>query len=266
MFPLGTSVPRRRASLVTGALIGLNLAAFGYQLVLPPAAGVALVERHGVVPWRQWAALAEAPGALDLWLWPLVTSMFLHGGLLHILGNLLFLWTFAPAVEERLGRWRFVRLYLGCGVVASLAQSLSDPGSVVPMIGASGAVAGVLGAFLILHPGALVVVLVPILFLPFTFTLPAVLFLVFWFLQQAVFAAADLASPMENQGGVAWWAHIGGFIAGMLGVLWLRRPPAPPSDGDAEVTIVGEDGRRHRYVVRRHPSRYGIPVPKDWRR
>jgi len=145
--------------------------------------------------------------------WPLLTSMFLHGGWLHLIGNMWTLWIFGDNVEERMGRARFLGFYLLCGLIAGLTQWLTNPGSTLPTVGASGAIAGVLGAYFVLYPHARIIVLLPILFVPFFFELHAVVYLAFWFLSQVYAGTIGSLAP-EPVEGVAWWAHVGGFIAG----------------------------------------------------
>jgi membrane associated rhomboid family serine protease len=147
---------------------------------------------------------------------PLVTAMFLHGGFLHVIGNMLFLWVFGDNVEDRFGHVGFLAFYLLAGVAANYAHVLINPASVVPTIGASGAVAGVLGAYILFYPGARVVTLVPLGFFLQVVELPAFLFLGIWFLIQFASGFFSLGTGMANSGGVAWWAHVGGFAAGFL--------------------------------------------------
>jgi membrane associated rhomboid family serine protease len=153
-----------------------------------------------------------------------VTAMFVHGGIVHLAGNLLFLWIFGDNVEDRLGHLRFVVFYLLCGFVAAFAQAALSPGSLVPMVGASGAIAGVMGAYLVLYPRSRVLMLFP--FPPILFELPAVFFLVMWFLVQFLNGVNQLPVFERNaiSGGVAFWAHVMGFVAGLLLVLVMRRP------------------------------------------
>ena len=158
--------------------------------------------------------------------------MFLHGGLLHLAGNMLFLWIFGDNVEDALGHGRFLLLYLGSGVLAALLQGVIAPSSLVPMVGASGAIAGVLGAYFVLYPHARVVTLVPLFFLFPLVEVPAFLFLLLWFLLQFWQGSAALVTSGKAgaaAGGVAWWAHVGGFVAGigLLALLKPRRRPAP---------------------------------------
>ena len=150
----------------------------------------------------------------------LLTSMFLHGGWLHLIGNMLYLWIFGDNVEDAMGHGRFVLFYLVCGLAAALAQAGLDPGSEVPMVGASGAISGVLGAYLMLHPRAHVLVLIPLGILTQLVRLPALIVLAFWFGLQLF---QQLSAP-PGQGGVAFMAHIGGFVAGMALVPLFKRP------------------------------------------
>ncbi|TMB53688.1 MAG: rhomboid family intramembrane serine protease, partial [Deltaproteobacteria bacterium] len=155
------------------------------------------------------------------------TSMFLHGGWLHVLGNMLYLYIFGDNVEDRLGHLRYLLFYLLCGCAAGGAQALSGPDSNVPMVGASGAIAGVSGAYFLFFPGARVVTLVPIFFFLQVIEIPAVVFLLIWFVGQLMLGLAALGTHAAA-GGVAFWAHVGGFVAGMvLGPTLRMRPPAP---------------------------------------
>jgi membrane associated rhomboid family serine protease len=158
------------------------------------------------------------------------TAMFLHGGFLHILGNMVFLAIFGPNVEDALGRVRYVFFYLVAGLVALIAQVLVGPNSVVPTLGASGAIAGVLGGYIVLYPRARILSLVFIVFFVTIIEVPAVLLLGFWFLQQIYFGAADLTNPIGGGGGVAYFAHVGGFVFGLalIRALAVRRKSEPP--------------------------------------
>lgn len=220
MIPLRDTIPSRRTAGVTRVLLVLNIAAF----VLELRQGQALepfIYRFGVVP-NQWL-VSTASDFLD---WPrlfltLVTSQFLHGGVLHLVANMLYLWIFADNVEDRLGHARFLLLYLGSGVVAAVSQLLMTPRSSTPLVGASGAIAGVLGAYLLLFPSARIVTLIPLGLFWDTVELPAFLFLGFWFLLQWIQGLTTIGQ-VADVGGVAFWAHIGGFVSGILGVLLFR--------------------------------------------
>jgi membrane associated rhomboid family serine protease len=152
--------------------------------------------------------------------------MFLHGGLLHVGGNMLYLWIFGDNVEDRMGHGRFVVFYLLCGIAAALAQTATVPDSVVPMVGASGAIAGVMGAYFVLYPKSRIVTLLPLFFFFQVIEVPAILFLGIWFLMQFVNGLGSISTVANGQtaGGVAFWAHIAGFVAGISGVVVFRRP------------------------------------------
>jgi rhomboid family protein len=207
------------------ATIVINVLVFFWELSLAPGQLDAAIEVLGFVP-RRFFGWEQAGGApLDPWRFlPLLTANFLHGGWLHIIGNMWFLGVFGDNVEDRLGHLRFVVFYLLCGACSMLIQGLVVPGSRVPAIGASGAIAGVLGAYLVLYPSARVRTLVFI----FIVDLPAVVFLGVWFLTQLMNGSASLSpTAAEAAAGVAWWAHIGGFVVGMGLCVLLRRTEAP---------------------------------------
>jgi membrane associated rhomboid family serine protease len=213
--------------VVTRALILVNAVVFFFELGLSPENLEQVVYLFGIVPARfthpDWAASVGLPAQSYL---TLLTHQFLHGGWLHIISNMWTLWIFGDNVEDRMGPVRFGIFYLACGVVAAVTQVLTSPNSTVPSVGASGAIAGVLGAYFVLFPTARLVVMFPILFFPFFFELPAVFYLGMWFLIQLLSGAFALAGP-EQVGGIAWWAHIGGFICGILLCgLFVRRPAA----------------------------------------
>jgi membrane associated rhomboid family serine protease len=168
-----------------------------------------------------WQSTGLLSGAL-----PLLTSMFLHGGWLHFLGNMLYLWVFGDNIEDRIGHFGFLGFYLTCGLAAAFLHIFTNTASIVPTVGASGAIAGVLGAYLVLFPGARVLTLVPIFFFFQLIELPALVFLGFWFVMQFFSGAMSLAAGEQQMGGTAWWAHIGGFVTG-IGLIWKRRGLRP---------------------------------------
>ena len=196
--------------MVTPALIAANVLIFLYQWSLGERAGTSFIFNWGVIP-------------ADFTLLTLFTSMFLHGGFLHAGGNMLYLWIFGDNVEDRFGRGRFLAFYLLCGAAAAVAQTLVSPSSRVPMVGASGAVAGVMGAYFVMYPHSRIVTLVPFLFLQII-EVPAVFFLGIWFLMQFLSGVGSIAQVEAGTGGVAFWAHVAGFAVGVLGGLLLRRP------------------------------------------
>ena len=201
---------------MTWALIAINILVFLFELTLPPDQLEALFYLFGIVPARyshpEWAAWLGLP--IDDY-WPFITCMFLHGGWAHVIGNMWTLWIFGDNVEDRMGPWRFLAFYLLTGVIAGLTHWLLNSDSTVPTVGASGAIAGVLGAYFVLFPQSRIIVLIPIFFFPFFFELPAVTYLLFWFLSQIL--GGTLAGMTSKQvGGIAFWAHAGGFAAGVV--------------------------------------------------
>src|SRR5688572_17496514 len=212
MIPLRDVIPSRTTPVATFCLIGVNAVVFFYQLTLGDE-GNQFVLYFGLIPAAfSWVAV--------------FTSMFLHGGLLHFGGNMLYLWIFGDNVEDRMGHGRFLTFYLLCGVAAALAQTIVSPDSVVPMVGASGAIAGVMGAYFVLYPQSRIVTLVPLLFFFPIIEVPAIFFLGFWFLMQLLSSVGSIASATagEPAGGIAFWAHVAGFVAGVSGVVVFRRP------------------------------------------
>jgi membrane associated rhomboid family serine protease len=210
MIPLRDVIPSRTTPVVTVTLIGINILAF---LVQSQAADPeAFVRTWGLVPAAfSWVAV--------------FTSMFLHGGLFHLGGNMLYLWIFGDNVEDRLGHGRFLAFYLLCGVAAAVAQALLSPGSRVPMVGASGAIAGVMGAYFVLYPRSRIVTLVPIFIFFQIVEIPAIFFLGLWFVLQFLSGVGSVATAAgRGSGGIAFWAHVAGFAAGVVGVFLMRRP------------------------------------------
>jgi membrane associated rhomboid family serine protease len=221
MFPLRDDVPSRKFPVITVLLIVVNAAIFLFEAFLGPSA-MRVTELLGVVPVRlisQWHN--------PLVLLTLVTSMYLHGGWAHLIGNMWYLWIFGDNVENRMGGVRFFIFYTLSGVIAAVLQVMAAPRSDIPIIGASGAIAGVLGAYLVLYPRARVATLVPIFYFIRIIWLPAVLVLGSWFLVQLLNGLATLNVVMQT-GGTAWWAHIGGFVAGMVLTPIFRRRDRPP--------------------------------------
>jgi membrane associated rhomboid family serine protease len=223
MIPIQDTVHARTPPLAVYALIAVNVIMFAFELALPEGDLDRFLYLFGLVPARythpQWAAWVGFP--VDDF-WPFLTSMFLHGGWLHIIGNMWTLWIFGDNVEDRMGPLRFTLFYLTCGLVAGIVHWFTNPHAAIPTVGASGAIAGVMGAYFMLFPRSRVVVLVPVLFFPLFFEVPAVVYLLFWALTNVFSGTLALAGP-SNVGGVAWWAHVGGFTAGVvLHRLFLR--------------------------------------------
>ena len=257
MIPLRDDVPSRSFPIVNIALISLNALAFLLELgmgrhlerFLYQSAVVPALYTYGdrVLDLGDVIRSTFDP---DLGL-RVVYSMFLHGGWAHILGNMLYLWIFGDNVEDRMGHLRYLVFYLLCGWTASYAHVWSDPRSVLPSIGASGAIAGVLGSYMTLYPHARVVTLVPLGLFTQLVQIPAVFFLGVWFLQQFIAGTLSLGARTAQTGGVAWWAHIGGFVAGFVLVWVFQNPRRRPPSQDAS----WEESHRGRRVRGRWGAR-----------
>ncbi|GAB4264365.1 MAG: rhomboid family intramembrane serine protease [Thermoleophilia bacterium] len=214
MIPLRDNIPTLRFAYVTYLFIGVNILVFLYELALGQRGFEEFVLTYGYVPRNvAWAITSGDFSAAALF--PLVTSIFIHGGWVHLLGNMLYLHIFGNNVEDSMGHLRFAFFYVGIGALANLGQVLVTPGSDVPGIGASGAIAGVLGAYLLLYPRAGVLVLVPFFFFV-PMVIPAVVVLVFWFVIQLFQGTLTLAAGAAGAGGVAFWVHATGFVLGMV--------------------------------------------------
>lgn len=231
MIPIRGSIRGSAPPTITALLIFVNVILFLFEVALPPDQIDELVNAYGMIPLRQYVAITRGTVPAVEVLVPLVSSQFLHGGWSHLGGNMLYLWVFGSGLESKMGSVRYAALYLVCGVLATQAQFLIGPTSDVPMIGASGAIAGVLGAYLALYPRASISVILPIFFWPLFFQVPAIVFLGIWFLEQFLVGTTLVLTPRAGRaGGVAFWAHIGGFIAGALLARVFRKPYAdlPP--------------------------------------
>lgn len=203
MIPLRSSERTYSPPSVTLALIAANLAIFLYEVTLPEYQLNRLIRLHGIVPDRFHASM-------------LLTSMFMHGGWMHVLGNMWFLWIFGRGIEDLLGHVRFLIFYLACGVAAGIIHVVANYYSPVPTIGASGAIAGVMGAYLIKYPRASIVTLIFIFVFFTTVDIPAAFLLIYWFLIQFFSGVGSVGESQISHGDVAWFAHVGGFLAGML--------------------------------------------------
>lgn len=221
MIPLRDLNPRLTTPYVTVLIILGNVAVFFYQLTLGPLAAQQMIYTFGMIPARIPMVFSGHEGTLLRAFSPLLTSMFLHGGWLHLIGNMWFLWVFGDNIEDHFGHLGYLLFYLVCGVGAGVAHTISNLGSTIPAVGASGAISGVMGAYIVLFPGARVVTLVPLVFLFFTVQLPAVVILGYWFLIQFLSGLGSLGA--QTTGGVAFWAHIGGFALGVALVVGSRR-------------------------------------------
>ncbi|MGD9764992.1 MAG: rhomboid family intramembrane serine protease [Candidatus Binatia bacterium] len=211
MIPIRDTIPSRNEPIVTWALIAVNALVFVYEVSLGPEQLERFVYDFGVVPARDWAGVSSSP-APGL---PFLTSMFLHGGWGHLIGNMWMLWIFGDNVEDRMGPGRFLLFYLLTGVAASVAHCALNSGSTLPTVGASGAISGVLGAYFALFPYARVITVLPVFFWPYFFDVPAVTYLFIWFVSQLLSGTLAGLGP-SALGGVAWWAHVGGFAVGAL--------------------------------------------------
>jgi membrane associated rhomboid family serine protease len=221
MLPLRDNIPSRSFPVITIFIIVLNIAAFFYELSLGESLEPFFYQ-FGIVPARVFSG-TEAQLAIPGLAIPFLTSMFLHGGILHLVGNMWYLWIFGDNVEDRLGHFKFLFFYLLCGLGASIVHMVFNPKSAVPSIGASGAIAGVLGAYLISYPFARVLTLVPLFIIWEFIEIPAMIVLGVWFLLQFLSGTASLTSASAQAGGIAWWAHIGGFLIGIV-LLFILRP------------------------------------------
>ena len=212
MFPIHDDNPTRITPYVTYVLLSACVLVFFWQISLGDAAQQA-VYSFGVIPSVLFAT-KNLPAELEIlpaWL-TIFSSMFLHGGWMHLIGNMLYLWVFGNNVEDAMGHRRFIVFYLACGLLAALTQAVLNPDSEIPMIGASGAISGVLGAYLLLHPHARILVVIPIVIVIYTPWIAAYWVLGFWFVLQLI----NSLTSASDVGGVAYGAHIGGFVAGML--------------------------------------------------
>ena len=210
MIPLRDIIPSRTTPYITITIIAINVMAWLFELSLPRDVLPVFLQVYGVVPGD-----FHAP--------TLISSMFLHGGWSHVIGNMWYLWIFGDNIEDRLGHARFIVFYLLCGITAALGQIVVDPYSTLPTIGASGAIAGVMGAYFVLYPHSRVLTLIPWIFLQVV-ELPAIVLLGFWFLMQLFSAGAIAVTASTHGGGVAFAAHVAGFVMGMIGVFVFRKP------------------------------------------
>jgi hypothetical protein len=227
MIPFRDNIPSRSYPVVTVVLIAVNVGAFLYELSLGPALE-AFIFQYGVIP-AAVVSWPESDAAFQTVALPFLTSMFLHAGWLHLIGNMWYLWIFGDNVEDRLGHFKYLLFYLLCGLGAGIVHTALNANTMIPSLGASGAIAGVLGAYLVSYPFARVLTLVPLFIFIQVIEIPAVIVLGLWFVMQFFYGATALAVTTANDaGGVAWWAHVGGFAIGMALIgLFPRRPRQP---------------------------------------
>jgi membrane associated rhomboid family serine protease len=214
VIPLRDVIPSRTTPYITVTIIVLNAIAWLFELSLPRDVLPVFLQVYGVVP-----AMFRVS--------TLLTSMFLHGSWMHVIGNMWYLWIFGDNVEDRVGHGRFIVFYLLCGIVAALGQIAIDPQSTLPTIGASGAIAGVMGAYFVLYPQSRVLTLVPLIIFWEVIELPAIFLLGFWFLMQLFSAGAIAVTASTGGGGVAFMAHVAGFVTGVIGVFVFRQRGRP---------------------------------------
>ena len=243
MIPLKDNIPSERIPFVNYIFIGLNVIVFFIEL----AQGQQINEfiyRFGLVP--AWVTAGTYGPRYEIL--PFFTSMFLHGGWMHIIGNMLFLWIFGDNVEDRMGHFFYLLFYLGSGIGASLLHIATAPGSTIPTVGASGAIAGVMGAYLVLYPRARVLTAVIIIYIIRMMEIPAIVFLGLWFLLQFIMGIATAASTGAT-GGIAFWAHVGGFVVGVAGgglaKLFSRRGGPRKLNRRPRVEVITKEGKRY---------------------
>jgi len=225
MFPLQTSVAIRYMPIITWTLIAINVMVFLSQMSLSAEGTKIFLSRYALIPAAffhpDWATSQGLGGGRIL---PFLTNIFMHAGWLHIIFNMWTLYIFGPAIEDRLGGARFLMFFLLCGIGASAAHAIVNSSSVIPSLGASGAIAGIMGAYMRLFPFSRLIVMILIIIFPFFFEIPAAFFVGIWFLAQVFQGVSGLFSPLADiQGGIAWWAHIGGFVIGWLSIPLIRQ-------------------------------------------
>ncbi len=241
MIPIGTSVPLRDVSAAVIGLIFANAAMFLVQSGLPVDLAKQFIQHNALIPARYFdPGFAPAHGLVRHNYWPLLTSQFMHAGWLHLIVNMWTLWVIGRPLEQRIGTFRFILFYLVCGLFADAAHIAANPDSTIPALGASGAIAGILGGYAISYPVSRVHLLTPVLFFPVIYRLPALIYVVIWFAIQVFEWYADQAMGAAK-GGIAWWAHIGGFIAGVGLVKVIG--PARRKIRDIDITPAAVGGR-----------------------
>jgi membrane associated rhomboid family serine protease len=211
LFPIGDdNIERGHPAIFSYSLIVLNIGIYLFQSSLPAGSQAGFIEYYGAIP-------AEISSGIDLQ--TLFSSIFLHGSWMHLLGNMLFLWIFADNIEATIGNFKFLFFYLAGGLAAGIAQVLIEPSSQVPCVGASGAIAAVMGAYIVMHPKSRI----KMLFLLFVFYVPSWVFLGIWFTEQLLSGVQAMGLQTHDAGGVAWWAHIGGFVFGLFAGRYFKR-------------------------------------------
>lgn len=215
MIPIRDTIPSRRKPLMTRNIVIANILVFILQLIVPDNQISGLIYYFGFIPREFNDLLQNQPMAIVSY-YPLITGIFLHGGLFHLISNMWALWIFGDNVEDLMGHSRFLIFYLICGVIANFTHFIFNASSPIPAIGASGAIAGIMGAYLIMFPYSRIVTLIPLFFIPFFIDIPAILYLLVWFLTQIYSGAVHTLIDGRLAGAIAWWAHVGGFIGGAV--------------------------------------------------
>lgn len=215
MIPIRDTIPSRYKPLVTRNIIIVNIFVFIVQLMVPDNQISGLIYHFGFIP-QDFNRMLQNQPISSIAYYPFITGAFLHGGLFHLISNMWSLWIFGDNVEDRMGHWRFLAFYLLCGIAANFAHFMFNTTSPIPAIGASGAIAGVMGAYLILFPYSRIVTLIPLFFIPYFINIPAILYLLVWFLIQLYSGAIHTLIDGRLVGGIAWWAHVGGFAGGVI--------------------------------------------------
>ena len=229
MIPIKDTVPSRTYPIVTTSLIAVNSVLFLYEISLGPQLSE-FISNYSVIPAKYFhLAVVDKWNFVDRFL-PLFTSMFLHGGWLHLIGNMVYLWVFGDNVEDMMGHTKYLIFYLLCGLGSGYAHLYTNVNSTMPTIGASGAIAGVMGAYFVLFPRSKIWTLIPIFFFIQIIQIPAFVLLGFWFLMQFFMGFFSLGLSPALNGGVAWWAHIGGFACGALLVFVFKKRKREPID------------------------------------
>ncbi|MCX7728700.1 MAG: rhomboid family intramembrane serine protease [Bacteroidia bacterium] len=217
MFPIADTIPSSRVPVVNYTLILLNVIIFFFEILLPPNTLELFFYHFGLIPARYSSEYFAYETGLssDNYL-PFLTNMFLHSGWAHIIGNMWTLYIFGDNVEDKMGHWRYFIFYLLCGILASISHYLINPESTIPAVGASGAISGVMGAYMFLFPKSRIIFLFVFFFVIDFIQIPAFIYLLFWFIGQLASGTVSLLVLPQNVGGIAFWAHIGGFAAGMI--------------------------------------------------
>jgi membrane associated rhomboid family serine protease len=223
MFPIKDTIPRRQFPFITYLIIFVNTVIFIIEVILPPEILKEIFYLFGLVPARythlEWANIMGLP--IDDY-WPFFTNLFLHGSFLHFFSNMWSLYLFGDNVEDALGHIRFLIFYILCGIAANLTHFVFNINSTIPTIGASGAISGIMAAYMIMFPYSRIITFIPLLFIPFFFEIHAFFYIGIWFISQLFSGTTSLIAP-ELGGGIAWWAHIGGFIMGIILLPFFRK-------------------------------------------